>query len=174
LSDNKGYEQLIPALSLAARQDPKLFFMWIGGGSNRELYERRIAAAGLADRVRFTGLVPPESIPELLWASDMLVHTSRWEGLPRAAVQALLMCRPVVCFDIDGAPEVVQHGKTGLLVPLGNSEALVAAICELAADADRRERLGAAGRQHCLGQFDHRKMVDQIERLYIDLADAKL
>jgi glycosyltransferase involved in cell wall biosynthesis len=174
LSDNKGYEQLIPAMAKAARREPKLFFLWIGGGANRVRYERRLADLGLADRVHLTGLVEPDTIAELLAGSDMLVHTSRWEGLPRAAVQALLMCRPVVCFDIDGAPEVVRHDKTGLLVGLGDVDDVAEAMCALAADGERRDRLGRAGRRLCLEQFDYRRMVDRIERLYLELADAKL
>jgi glycosyltransferase involved in cell wall biosynthesis len=166
---NKGYEQLIPAMADAARRNPSLRFVWIGDGAQRTEYERRLEALGIRNRVHLTGLLPPRQVPEALAGIDMLVHASLWEGLPRAAVQALLMERPVVSFDIDGAPEVVHPGQTGLLVPLNDLQRLADAILELAADPSLRHRFGGTGRQLCLRRFDHRTMVDSIERLYHEL-----
>jgi len=110
--------------------------------------------------------VPPEQVPELIAGFDILAHTSQWEGLPRGVVQALLMQVPAVAFDIDGTPEVVRDGVTGRLIPLGNLESFAEALVELAADADRRQALGRAGREHCLPLFDWRNMVTQLEGLY--------
>jgi len=104
---------------------------------------------------------------------DILVHASQWEGLPRAAVQALLMEVPVISFDIDGAPEVVIPGQTGMLVPLNDVDALADAMVELAADPQRRRRFGQAGRQTCLQHFDWRYMVDQLDRIYGNLLAAR-
>lgn len=174
LSAKKGYEQLMPVMARVAGRDEQVHFVWIGDGPKRQEYEEQLGQLGLRERVRLVGLVMPERIAGLLLAADMLVHSSQWEGLPRAAVQALLMERPVVCFDIDGAPEVVRHGQTGLLVPLNDLGGLTASILELAGDPDRRRRYGRAGRQLCLERFDHRHMVDQIERVYLELANEKL
>jgi len=174
LSPNKGYEQLIEAVRLAAAIEPRLRFLWIGDGPSRPHYQRRLDELDLADRVHMAGLVRPEQIPELLAASDMLAHASLWEGLPRATVQALLMGRPAVCFDIDGSCEVVVDQQTGRLVPMGDVTSLANGICELAADARQRTALGRAGRQLCLEQFDCRVMVDRIEGVYFDLAGERL
>ena len=163
---NKGYEYLIPAMARAAAAEPSLRFVWIGDGAQRGEFERQLVSLGLRDRVTLTGLVAPERIPELLAGVDMLVHASAWEGLPRAVVQALLMEKPAISFDIDGAPEVVLPGETGILVPLGDAARMADAMVELARDPDKRRRLGAAGRRRCLPMFDHRLMVEQLERLY--------
>jgi glycosyltransferase involved in cell wall biosynthesis len=166
LFENKGYEQLIAAMPEAVAREASLRFVWIGGGSYRDRYEAELRRTGMADRVVMTGLVPPERIPELLSGMDMLVHASQWEGLPRTVVQAMLMERPAISFDIDGAPEVVIPGRTGELVPLNDVRGLADAIVGLAKDPNRRRRYGKAGRALCLSQFDHRRMVELIEGVY--------
>ncbi len=169
----KGYEQLIPIMASAAQRQPRLRFVWIGDGAQRREYQAELERRALAQRTILTGLVPPAEVPRLLAGCDILAHTSQWEGLPRVAVQALLMHVPVVAFDIDGTPEVVIDGHTGRLVPLNDLEAFAAALTELAADTDLRRRLGETGRQHCLERFDWRRMVDQLETLYERLAAGR-
>lgn len=162
----KGYEQLLPIMAAAAARDRRLRFVWVGDGAQRREYEAELVRLGLRERTMLTGLVPPGDIPRLMAGFDILAHTSQWEGLPRAVVQALLMRVPAVAFAIDGTPEVVLDGRTGRLVPLGDAVAFVAALLELAADAELRARMGAAGREHCRERFDWRRMVDEIERVY--------
>jgi len=174
LFPNKGYEQLIPAAARAARREPRLRFVWVGDGGRRAAYERQLAALGLRDRVHLTGLVAPDQVARLLAGMDFVVHASQWEGLPRIAVQALLMERPVVSFAIDGAPEVVIPGETGLLVPLNDVAGLADAIDALAGNPQRRTAMGRAGRQRCLRQFDYRVMIDALEQLYNELAEQRV
>ncbi|NLX12307.1 MAG: glycosyltransferase family 4 protein [Phycisphaerales bacterium] len=169
LFTNKGYEVLIPAMVEVLKRMPNLFFVWVGDGAMRAEYERRLTSAGIRGRVHLTGLVPPERVAESLAGMDMLVHASQWEGLPRAAVQALLMEKPVISFDIDGAGEVVVPDRTGVLVPLNDVHRLAGAIVELAADPVRREHFGRTGREECLRRFDHRVMVEKIDELYQEL-----
>ncbi len=166
---NKGYESLIPAMAQAARRCPELRFVWVGDGAQRGEYEQQLGALGLRDRVLLTGLVRPEEVAAMIAGMDFLVHASQWEGLPRAAVQALLMERPVISFDIDGAPEVVIPHQTGVLVPLNDQSRLAEAMVELAARPDLRRACGRAGRTLCLDRFDWKYMVDRIERVYREL-----
>jgi glycosyltransferase involved in cell wall biosynthesis len=168
----KGYEQLIPIMAAATRREPRLRFVWIGDGAQRVEYEAELKRLGLSNRTTLMGLIPPGEVPRVLAGCDILAHTSQWEGLPRAVVQALLMQVPAVAFAIDGTPEVVQNGQTGRLVPLNDIESFVSALCELAADADLRRRMGQAGREQCLERFDWRRMVDDLESLYLRLASG--
>ncbi len=166
LFKHKGYEEILAAMpQIAAAAD--LRFVWIGDGADRPQYEAAVQRLGLRDRVRLLGLLPPAAVAEALNGFDLLVHASRWEGLPRAVVQALLTEVPVVSFDNDGAPEVVIPGQTGRLVPYGDTQGLAFAIAQLAADPAERRRLGRQGRTNCLVTFDWRRMVDQIEALYL-------
>ena len=165
----KGYEQLLPIMAAAAKREPRLRFVWVGDGAHRLEYEAQLARLGLRESTTLTGLVPPEEIPELLAAFDILAHTSQWEGLPRGVVQALLMRVPVVAFDVDGTPEVVREGQTGRLVKLNDLDGFVDALLALASDPDGRRRMGATGRAYCLERFDWHRMVAALEELYQQL-----
>ncbi len=170
---NKGYDEIIEAMPRMVSAADNLRFVWVGDGRDRQRYETELSRIGLRDRVHLTGLVPPGRIPELLSGCDVLLHASRWEGLPRALPQALLMEVPVVSFDNDGAPEVVVPDVTGTLVRFGDVTGLADAVSALARAPETRLRLGREGRQRCLEMFDHRRMVSRIDDLYRRLAAAR-
>jgi glycosyltransferase involved in cell wall biosynthesis len=169
---NKGYENLLAALPRIAASCPQARFVWIGDGAQRGEYERQLVKLNLRDRVHLTGLVPPQEIPALLTGFDLLVHASRWEGLPRSIVQAALTEVPAVSFDNDGGPEAIDDGASGYVVALGDHAALAERVGRLIEDADLRRQMGAAARHKCLPMFDHRKMVDEIDALYRRLQRA--
>ena len=163
---NKGYEEIIEAMPAAVAACPQLHFVWIGHGAHKARYETQLRSLGLADRVTFTGLIDPNEVGAHLAGVDIVLHASRWEGLPRALVQGLLTETPAISFDNDGAPEVVIPDRTGILVPQGDTTALAAAIAHLADRPDLRTAYGQAGRALCLELFDWRRMVDDLDRLY--------
>ena len=167
---DKGYEEIIAAMPSAVEREPRLRFVWVGDGANRVRYEQQLVRLGLRDRVTLVGLVRPEQVGRMIAGFDMLLHASRWEGLPRAVVQGLLTEVPAISFDNDGAPEVVLPDRTGILVRCGDVPGLSDAIVALAGDPERRCRLGKCGREYCLERFDWRPMVEQIENLYVQLA----
>ena len=171
LFENKGYEEILAAMPAAVRGEPRLRFVWVGDGAHRSGYERKLTEMGLHDRVTFTGLVPPDAVPAHLNGFDVVLHASRWEGLPRAIVQGLLTEIPAVSFDNDGAPEVVLPDLTGILVPLGDTTGLAGALTRLAADEPLRRKMGREGRRRCLAMFDWRMMVDALDALYTRLVD---
>jgi len=166
LSPNKGYEQLINIMPDLVRQNPDLRFVWVGHGQRTERYKALLRQNNCLDCVHFTGLVSPEDVPRLLAGMDLVVHLSRWEGLPRVAAQASLMRLPVVAFDLDGTPEAIEAGRTGELIPHDRPDQLKAALSNLITDPDRRRHFGAAARDKCLDRFDHHRMVKSLEQLY--------
>lgn len=173
LFHKKGYEQLIPIMERVARVRPDVRFVWVGDGAQRSEYETELQRRSLTERTVLVGLVPPERVAEQIAGFDVLAHPSQWEGLPRAVVQGLLMRVPAVAFAIDGTPEVVIDGQTGRLIELCNLDAFAAALCELADSPDSRVRMGAAGRELCRDRFDARKMVEELESLYLSLKPAR-
>ncbi|MEK7755855.1 MAG: glycosyltransferase family 4 protein [Planctomycetota bacterium] len=170
---NKGYEEIMAAMPSAIARDPRLRFVWIGDGAYRARYERRLEAMGLRDRVRMLGLVRPDEAAFCINGFDIILHASRWEGLPRAVVQGLLTEVPAVSFDNDGAPEVVRSGETGILVPFGDISGLSDALLRLAEDAELRRSLGRRGRELCRTAFDWHNMVESLESLYGELLQAR-
>jgi len=166
LFDNKGYDEIMAAMPEAIRRAPHVRFVWVGDGARRWQYEHRLETMGLRDRVHFVGLIAPMDVGAAVNGFDIVLHASRWEGLPRALVQGLLAEVPAISFDNDGAPEVVIPNETGLLVPLGDTGRLADAIACLASDAALRRTLGARGRERCLREFDWRTMVRELDALY--------
>jgi len=102
---------------------------------------------------------------------DIDVHTSLWEGLARVLPQALIAGKPVISYDIDGAPEVVIPGETGFLLPAESVEELSQAMMILAEDAELRNRLGTTGREKFTEQFRHENMTAQIREVYREILE---
>lgn len=164
----KGHDDLLAISRALCAQHPNLRFLWVGDGLLRKKFESRISAMGLRDRFILTGLVPPEQVPELVAAMDIVAHPSRREGLARALPQGSLAGKPTVTYDIDGAKEGVLHEQTGFVLPPFDRSMMAAAIHRLAADPDLRQRMGQAGRAFALARFDSKVMIAALERLYRD------
>ncbi len=162
----KGHEYLIQAAAAAVKQRPELRFLLVGDGILADRLRHQIATAGLEKHFQLTGLVPPERIPALLAAMDIVVHVSFREGLARVLPQALIAGKPVVSYDVDGAREVVLPEQTGILLPPKSVGLLAEALCRLAADEPLRRRMGAEGRRRFAEQFRHEHMTAEIRKLY--------
>ncbi|HIE96965.1 MAG TPA: glycosyltransferase family 1 protein [Planctomycetes bacterium] len=162
----KGHEFLIEAAPAIVDQVPNVRFLFVGDGILRSQFENRIAELGLSEHFIFAGLVPPDQVTNYIHVMDVVAHTSVWEGLARVLPQALICGKPVVSYDIDGAPEVCIDDETGYLVPARSIEPLAAAIVKLASDAALRERLGTAGRERFASQFRHEFMTERVREVY--------
>ena len=165
----KGHEYLIRAAKLLLAQRSDVRFLLVGDGILRQPLQQQIDRAGLSEFFQMVGLVAPPRIPEYLAAMDMVVHTSLREGLARVLPQALLVGRPVVSYDIDGAREVVQHGRTGYLLPPKSVEALTASLARLAENPELRNRMASEGRRLCEQRFRHEVMTERLRDLYLRL-----
>jgi glycosyltransferase involved in cell wall biosynthesis len=144
LSPEKGYGDLVRATTLLAAAGVD-FELWIAGaGEGRADLERLIETLGLADRVRLLGFRP--DTVELYHALDLLVLSSRREGLPNVVLEALAMGVPVVAVAVGGVQWLIEHDRTGLLCPPGQVAALAAALERALRDEPLRHRLACAGR----------------------------
>jgi glycosyltransferase involved in cell wall biosynthesis len=164
----KGHEFIIESAKKLAGQFPKAIWLFVGDGILADKYKKLIDKLGLGHRFRFTGLLPPAMMPTVLQSSDILVHCSLREGLARTLPQAMLAGKPAICFDLDGAREVINE-NTGRLVEAKNVEQLVNACAELIQDKALREKLGANGREFVREKFSPDTMVDAIEAVYTKL-----
>ncbi len=173
LSDLKGHRYLFDAIPAVLERFPNTRFVLVGDGWLTDSLKARARELGIAERLIFTGLVPPARIPELLGALDVVVHTSLREGLARVLPQALIAGVPVVSYDVDGAREVVIDGETGFLVKPKAVHELADALCRLLASSDLRTRFGKRGRELCTERFRAEKMVEEVERVYSAASDSR-
>ena len=125
----------------------------------------------LAGRVRWLG--GRADVPALMSAADAFVMSSRWEGMPMAALEACAARLPVVATHVGGIPDVVADGLSGYLVPPGEPGALAAAMDRLMwLEEAERFRMGQAGREHVLAQYSIEAIAIQWERIYDRLLTA--
>jgi glycosyltransferase involved in cell wall biosynthesis len=165
LAPQKGHEILLEALPAVRREAPRLHTVVVGEGSLREPLERRTRELGLDDRVHFVGY--RADVAGWYAAADLSVLPSHFEGLPLVTVESLAAGCPVVATAVDGTPEVVVDGVTGLTVPPGDPDRLGQAILRLVQDPVLRRTLGQQGRAHVRAHFDREQQVRLTEALYL-------
>ncbi len=178
LAQHKGHDDLLDALAAHLRTNRTLRLLWVGDGWWRTRLVGRAKQLGLTvceldkagvhprSNIILTGLVPPERIPGLMRAMDILAHPSYREGLPRTVPQALLCHVPPVAYDVDGTREACIDGQTGLLVPLADRTALGQAILRLAGDPNLRQTLANTGFTFVRDAFSAERMVADLESVY--------
>ncbi len=166
----KGHEYIIESARELSERFANCIWLFVGDGNLSGHYKQQARELGLADRFKFTGLLPPSQIPLAIQSSDMLVHCSLREGLARTLPQAMLCGRPAISFDVDGAREVVNE-NTGRLIEPKNVGQLIAACAELIKDESLRKKLGEQGRESVKEMFAPDTMVDTIEEVYRKLLD---
>jgi glycosyltransferase involved in cell wall biosynthesis len=169
LKPQKAPLDFVALAAEVARARPEARFFLAGDGELRPEVERAVAAAGLQQRFALLGW--RRDVPALLGALDVLVLTSRWEGLPRVCPQAMAAGKPIVATAVDGVPEAVVEGRNGFLFEPGDVPRAAAAVLRVLGDAALAARLGAAGRA-AVEEFDERRMVAEQERIYAALLDA--
>lgn len=168
----KGHDDIIDAAVPVVRRFPEVRFLFVGDGIFRGRLRAKIASLGLDGHFQFVGLVPPAEVPALLAATDLVVHASLREGLARVLPQALIVGRPAISYDVDGAREVVIAGETGRLVAPCDVAGLSRAMEELVGDAALRERLGRRGQERFADPFRHEWMTEQLRRIYEELLET--
>jgi glycosyltransferase involved in cell wall biosynthesis len=161
----KGHDYIIESAKTLSKQYKNAVWLFVGDGNLSKYYKNQVHSLGLADRIKFTGLLSPKEIPLAIASSDILVHCSLREGLARTLPQAMLCGKPAISFDIDGAREVVNE-NTGWLIEPKNVEQLTNACAELIENAELRNKLGKAGREFVREKFAPETMVDKIETAY--------
>jgi glycosyltransferase involved in cell wall biosynthesis len=173
LFPRKGYEHLIRAVGLAARDVPALGCLIVGEGNPgyRAALEALSRDLGLADRVLFAGF--QSDVYPYLAAMDLFVLPSVMEGFGIALLEAMAMGRAVVATKVGGVPEVVEDGVTGLLVPPADPGSLARAIVRLAEAPALRRAMGEAGARRVREQFHVARMARQVEGVYDEVLEAR-
>jgi len=169
----KGHEQFLAAAAQIVREMPDTHFLLVGDGPLREELRAEATRLGFGDRLVMVGRVRPDAVPDYIQAMDVVVHTSLREGIARVLPQAGAVGKPVVTFDLDGAPEVVRSGVSGYLVPALDVNQVAERTVELLRDPARRRAFGEAGRAFAAEHFSVERMVDRINTLYLELVASR-
>jgi glycosyltransferase involved in cell wall biosynthesis len=157
----------LAAFARSRANHPGARLLLVGDGPMRGELEALAARLGVAESVHFAGYQPrPE---RYLATMDVFALTSRMEGLPLAILEALAAGVPVVGSNVGGVPDLIEHGRTGLLFPSGDEVTLTSLLNVVLADPARASALGAAGRDEVFARYDLRRMAGDYDRRYREL-----
>lgn len=175
LIPEKGVDRVIRAMNQVVEHLPDATLVVAGDGPERRNLEALVEQSGLNRSVRFEGTVPPVVVARLMGECRAVLmasrsHETRSEGLPMVLLEAGAMARPVVAAPDGGTAEVVEHGKTGLLVEGDDAGAFASAILALLRDPALVERLGRAARRRIEKHFSLDDYVGRYHGLYRQLA----
>lgn len=173
LSVVKGQEDFVRAAAIIGRlfEGESVEFVVAGedasrAGANRARIEALVTELGLLKQVRLLGR--RDDVADVLASLDVLVSASRTEAFGMAMVEASACGVPVVATATEGAREIVADELTGLIVPIGDAQALAAAVVSLLEDEPRRLELGARARESARARFGLERMIEATERIYAE------
>lgn len=165
----KGLVELIDTAATLRTTVPDARYVLVGDG--QDALVEQVRRSGVEDIVVLHG--QELDARTLYGAFDIVVQTSRAEGLPNAVMEGAAAGRAIVATAAGGTPEIVIDGETGLLVPVGDAAALQAALARVVHDPDLRDRLGDAARAHVATTFGMDRFIAETAALYEELARAK-
>lgn len=163
----KRVDRFLRVARLVHGSVPDVRFVVVGDGELGSALRSSPDASALGSSLIWTGM--RLDMPNIYIASDLVVLTSDNEGTPVSLIEAQAAAKPTVATAVGGVSSVVLHGTTGLIVAPDDDAGFARAIEELAADPDRRREMGQQGRTHVLRNFDLRRLVGDIDRLYRSL-----
>ena len=163
LEQRKGHRYLIAAIGAIAASGKFRCFI-VGQGLIGRVLQDEIAVIRSLDRIKLLGRV--DDVRELLWASDAFAMPSLKEGLGVAALEAMASALPVIASDVGGLREVVEDGRTGIIVPPANPEKIASAIKRLAESPELRTQMSAAARARVVENYSMEQMAARTLALY--------
>jgi len=158
----KNHGFLLDAWKFVSRNERKSHLLLVGEGRICNAMESRVQQKRIP-RVYFLGF--RRDVPRILAATDVLVLTSKHEGLARCIMEAMAAGKPVVATDVRGSRDLVENGVTGLLVELGDVEGLAQALLQLIRDPELRKKMGQAGRAK-IQDYSLERVLDEMSAIY--------
>jgi glycosyltransferase involved in cell wall biosynthesis len=171
LSTEKGVDIFVRAAAFVSAELPSTKFVIVGEGPDREKLESLIDELKVRESVSMLGR--RDDMPSVYASLEIMVSASRQEGLPIAILEGMASRRPLIATTVGAVPTVVLDGRTGVLVPPENVEALASEIVSLLKDPSRRESLGAAARKLVEEEFSAERMTADYLRVYEEATAAK-
>jgi len=167
LHRQKGIPYLLKAVKRMSRAFPRIKILIVGGGPLGQKLERMARQLDIMDYVWFMG--ERNDAQDLASLFDVFVLPSLWEGLPYVLMEASVLGKPIVATDVDGNREIIEDGKTGILVPARNPEKMAEAVIRLLREKDMASKLGERARKLVPPRFSLSRMVEETQSLYLKL-----
>ena len=164
----KGHEYAVKAMPEILRTYPTARLLLVGEGGERSRLEQLGRTLALEDSLVMPGFQP--NVPAIMPLVDVCLHPSVDEAFGIVLLEAMAARKPVVATNVGGIPEIVEDGRTGLLVSPRDPSAIVDAVCALLGDEPLRKRMGAAGRARVEREFTIRQTVRSYEKLWDEIA----
>jgi glycosyltransferase involved in cell wall biosynthesis len=164
LSPDKGQEWLIRALAELHKKFPSAKLLLAGTGPCRARLQKLAREAGVGDAVIFAGFI--SDVESMYAALDVFLLPSFFEALSNALMSAMAYAIPSIAFNLGGPAEIIEDGKSGLLVEPANVDALCTAIAKILDDAAFASSVGENGRRRIEQDFSAAKMVEEMLRVY--------
>ncbi len=163
----KDHESLLRAFHLVCQKRDDTDLLLVGDGELRQEMELLAAELNIEDRVHFWGV--RNDVAKILQAIDVFTLTSVSEAASLTLLEAMACSCPVVVTNVGGNPEIIDDGKSGLLVPRQDSQAMADAFLQLLSDPDKARAFGEAARRTVLERFQLSQAVEQYGSLYEEL-----
>ena len=167
LHRQKGVVNLLRAAPKILNAFPEVRIAVVGDGPQGGSLRREAQRLGLDGHLLFLG--ERKDAASFMALFDMFVLPSLWEGLPFVLVEAAAWGKPIVATAVDGVTEILEDGRTGLLVPPKNPSALADAAIRLLKDKERARRLGETARTLVPPRFPLRRMIEQTQNIYLEV-----
>ena len=167
----KNHRLFLEAAARVAGEERSARFVVVGDGVLRPEMEARARELGIADRVTFTGW--RRDLPHIYPDLDVLVVSSKNEGTPVSAIEAMASACPVVATRVGGLPDLIEDGETGHLVPPEDAPALAAAILRVLGEPEAARRMAEVARERVGRRFRAERLIGDMERLYAELLVEK-
>jgi glycosyltransferase involved in cell wall biosynthesis len=171
LSIEKGVDIFLHAAARVLEQLPTTKFVVAGDGPEHARLDALVDSLGIRESLRLLGR--RDDMPALYASLDIMVSSSRREGLPIAILEGMASRLPLVATPVGEIPSVIENGRTGMLVPVEDSESIAATVVELLQDAAKREQLGSAARQLVEDKFSSDRMAADHLRVYEEAVATK-
>jgi len=166
LREVKGVHVLIEAISKVRQRRPELAIQLsiAGDGTSKNALQAQAESQGIADVIEWLGLI--EDTHAYLRSIDVYIQPSFAEGLPNSVMEAMSEQLPVIVTDIGGNNDLIEHKKTGLLFPAGDSDALADCIFNMVDEVDHRHKMARAARAFIEERYDIKQVVSRLAELY--------
>jgi glycosyltransferase involved in cell wall biosynthesis len=164
LTLQKGVEYLLKAFEMVLERNRAVKLVIVGEGELRGELESLALELGIRDRVVFTGI--RQDIPDLLALFDVFALASLWEGQPITIMEAMAAGKPIAVTDVGGNAEILEHGRSGMIVPARDPETLAESLGILLDDRRAAEALGESARDYAEKNLSSAAMVEKYEAVY--------